>query len=289
MRAFASPSRARVVVARAARRRAIDAPFAAFPAGASLNVLIAASRRGVELCRARSRRGAARRDARAAPRRAMAGAAGVDNTQRRKWDRDAYAKRAAERELAEKESEKNGGRPAPPARGAAGAIVMREDLRVDKIIQRDYKRDIESRVGTKSIVNLETGAGMGFQCKETGVVLHDSAAYLDHINGKKQMKARGMSMRVERSTVDQVRAKFEAVKKRKAEEKANGGKAKAYEERLAIAEADEETMRARKKAKEQARKAKKRAEEEAALNELSAGVDPEMAAMMGFSGFGGGK
>jgi len=58
---------------------------------------------------------------------------------------------------------------------------------------------------------------------------------------------------------------------------------------LAIAEADEETMRARKKAKEQARKAKKRAEEEAALNELSAGVDPEMAAMMGFSGFGGGK
>ena len=119
--------------------------------------------------------------------------------------------------------------------------------------------------------------------------LHDSAAYLDHINGKKQMKARGMSMRVERSTVDQVRAKFEAVKKRKAEEKANGGKAKAYEERLAIAEADEETMRARKKAKEQARKAKKRAEEEAALNELSAGVDPEMAAMMGFSGFGGGK
>ena len=41
---------------------------------------------------------------------------------------------------------------------------------------------------------------MGFQCKETGVVLHDSAAYLDHINGKKQMKARGMSMRVE--TVD---------------------------------------------------------------------------------------
>jgi len=217
----------------------------------------------------------------------MAGAAGVDNTQRRKWDRDAYAKRAAERALAEKESEANGGRPAPPIRGAAGAIAMREDLSVDKIIQRDYKRDIESRVGTKSIVNLETGAGMGFQCAETGVVLHDSHAYLDHINGKKQMKARGMSMRVERSTVDQVRAKFEAVKRRKAEAKANGGEAKAYEERLAIAEADEETMRARKKAKEQARKAKKRAEEEAAMNELSAGIDPEMAAMMGFSGFGG--
>lgn len=211
----------------------------------------------------------------------------MDNTQRRKWDRDAYAARAAERARAERELEANGGKPAPPPRGAAGAIVMRDDLRVENIIQRDYKRDIESRVGTKAIVNAETGAGMGFQCKETGVVLHDATAYLDHINGKKQMKARGMSMRVERSTVEQVRAKFAAVKKRKAEEKANGGKAKAYEERLAIAEADEETKRAMKKAKEKAKKAQKKTEEEAAMKELSAGIDPDMAAMMGFSGFGG--
>ena len=163
---------------------------------------------------------------------------------------------------------------------------MRDDLRVDNIIQRNYKRDIESRVGTKQIVNPETGAGMGFQCKETGVVLHDSAAYLDHINGKKQMKARGLSMRVERSTVEQVKAKFAQVKKRKAEEAANGGKPKEYAERLAIAEADEETLKARKKAKEAAKKAAKKKAEEEKLQELG-GLDPEMAAMMGFSGFGG--
>ena len=60
-----------------------------------------------------------------------------------------------------------------PDRGRAGALVVRDDLRVDNIIQRNYKRDIESRVGTKQIVNPETGAGMGFQCKETGVVLHE--------------------------------------------------------------------------------------------------------------------
>ena len=41
---------------------------------------------------------------------------------------------------------------------------------------------------------------MGFMCKETGVVLRDSSSYLDHINGKKQQKALGLSMRVERST-----------------------------------------------------------------------------------------
>lgn len=126
---------------------------------------------------------------------------------------------------------------------------------------------------------------MGFQCKETGVVLHDSAAYLDHINGKKQMKARGLSMRVERSTVDQVKAKFEAVKKRKAEEAKNGGPVD-YNKRLAIAEADEETLKARKKEKEKAKKEAKKKEEEDKLAELG-GLDPEMAAMMGFSGFGG--
>ena len=96
---------------------------------------------------------------------AMAGAAGVDNTRRRTWDRDAYAARAREREEREAETEKGGGKPAPPTAGRAGALVVRDDLRVDNIIQRNYKRDIESRVGTKQIVNPETGAGMGFQCK----------------------------------------------------------------------------------------------------------------------------
>ena len=35
-------------------------------------------------------------------------------------------------------------------------------------------------------------------------ILRDSASYLDHINGKYHNRALGMSMRVERSTADQV-------------------------------------------------------------------------------------
>ena len=59
-----------------------------------------------------------------------------------------------------------------------------------------------------------------------------------------------------------------------------------YNKRLAIAEADEETLKARKKEKEKAKKEAKKKEEEDKLAELG-GLDPEMAAMMGFSGFGG--
>ena len=132
--------------------------------------------------------------------------AGVDNTQRRKWDKEEYAAKAAERERAEEERERGAsGRPRPPA----GAIVERKALSVGAIIQRDYKKELEARVGTKSIVNLDTGEGLGFKCKETGVILRDSASYLDHINGKKQQRALGLSMRVERSTVDQVKARLE--------------------------------------------------------------------------------
>ena len=221
-----------------------------------------------------------------APLAMRANASGTDNTARRKWDRDAYAEKAAERERREAEASGSGTRPAAPAGGRYGALVVREALSAQNIIARDVRRDLESRVGTKQIVNLETGAGMGFQCAETGVILHDSSAYLDHINGKKQMKARGVSMRVERSSVEQVRAKFEEVKKRKAEEKKNGGRG--FEERLAIAYEDEDAAREKKKAKEAAKKAAKKAAEEEALAEMG-GLDPEMAAMMGFSGFGGKK
>ena len=146
---------------------------------------------------------------------------------------------------------------------------MRDDLRVDNIIQRNDKRDIESRVGTKQIVNSGDRAGMGFpQCKENwGGVAMIQVAYLDHINGKKQMKARGLSMRVERSTVEQVEAKFAQVKKARRRRRRTG-KPKEHAERLAIAEADEETLKARKKAKEAAKKAAKKKAEEEKLQEL---------------------
>jgi len=209
--------------------------------------------------------------------------AGVDNTSRKKWDRAEYAARASAREANEV---------APKANERAGTKamiggLMRGDLTRGNMIARDFEKDIASRIGTKAIVNAQTGDGLGFRCRESGAVLRDSAAYLDHINGKKQMKARGLSMRVERSTVEQVKAKFDEVKKRKADEAKSGG-VEDYGKRLAIAETDDETAKERKKAKEKARKEAKRKADEEAMASLN-GMDPEMAAMMGFSGFGGGK
>ena len=48
-------------------------------------------------------------------------------------------------------------------------------------------------------------------------ILRDSQSYLDHINGKYHNRALGMSMTVEKSTADDVRKKFEVLKKDKDE------------------------------------------------------------------------
>ncbi len=50
-------------------------------------------------------------------------------------------------------------------------------------------------------------------------VVKDSINFLDHINGKKHQRNLGMSMKVERSSLDQVKARFAQNKKKTEEEK----------------------------------------------------------------------
>lgn len=94
---------------------------------------------------------------------------------RRKWDVEEYerlaAKRLAEEEgiLKDDDEEKRG--------------KKRELLK-----QRDYKVDLDSRLG-KSIVitkNTPASASGGYYCNVCDCVVKDSINFLDHINGKKR-------------------------------------------------------------------------------------------------------
>ncbi|XP_058035232.1 zinc finger matrin-type protein 2 [Ahaetulla prasina] len=196
----------------------------------------------------------------------MASSSGAKNLDfRRKWDKDEYEK-LAEKRLTE-EREKKDGKPVQP--------IKRELLR-----HRDYKVDLESKLGktiviTKTTPQSEMG---GYYCNVCDCVVKDSINFLDHINGKKHQRNLGMSMRVERSTLDQVKKRFE-VNKKKMEEKQ---KDYDFEERMKELREEEEKAKAYKKEKQ--REKKRRAEEDLTFEE-----DDEMAAVMGFSGFGSTK
>lgn len=76
---------------------------------------------------------------------------------------------------------------------------------------REKKVDLSSKLGKTQVVTAASTPSQqgGWYCETCKCGLKDSINYLDHINGKKHQKELGYSMRVERSTVSQVRGTFD--------------------------------------------------------------------------------
>lgn len=186
---------------------------------------------------------------------------------RRKWDKEEFEK-IAKAKLDEDDDDedewKSSGRQSP---------VKREFLK-----PRDYRVDLESKLGKTTVITKTTPASQtgGYYCNVCDCVVKDSINFLDHINGKKHQRNLGMSMRVERSTLDQVKQRME-MNKRKKEEKQ---KEYDFEQRLQELKDEEEKLKEyrREKRKERKRKAAE-----------SLDGDVGVAAIMGFSGFGSSK
>lgn len=245
------------------------------------------------------------------------------NVERRKWDKKAYEAKAKARAKSQKaEGSSNNGpvrqavgtkRPlfpddeeskeefTPAAADAAGPAKSKRAY----LKARRGKVDIDSKIGSTEMVSAEAAAtivvgpesmkdgitktGVGWHCKVCDCFLKDSHTYLDHINGRKHQRNLGYSMRTERSTKEQVQTRLEQLVSKR-QEKADGQPtAESFEDvvRGKDEEADrrkKERAKRRAERKKQAEKSKQEAEEAE-----EAEVDPALAAMLGFSGFGGGK
>lgn len=193
---------------------------------------------------------------------------GVDNTHRRKFDLEEYAEKARERERKEEEVARKSKSKGPP--------VQRKPLK-----HRDYEVDLESRLGKTQVVTpiAPLSQQAGYFCSVCECVVKDSANYLDHINGKKHQRALGMSMRVERASLEQVQCRFEKLKKRKTDVPFTE---QDLDERI-LKQQQEEEERKRQRRERKKEKKKEKVEDE----EIE--IDPDVAAMMGFGGFGSSK
>lgn len=189
---------------------------------------------------------------------------------RRKWDRSQYERLAQDRiKSLPKDEDKSDDVP-----------VSRELLK-----RRDYKVDLDSKLGKSVVISKTTPSSQsgGYYCNVCDCVVKDSINFLDHINGKKHQRNLGMSMKVERSSLDQVKQRFQQNKKKMEE------KQKDYELDARVREAKEEEERYKEYKREKRKDRKRKADDESDETAGADGVSSEMAAIMGFAGFGGGK
>ncbi|KAI8054570.1 hypothetical protein BDF22DRAFT_742504 [Syncephalis plumigaleata] len=195
-----------------------------------------------------------------------------DTSTRRTWNLDEYKKRAIEREAYDRQLTQNDERRKlglPPKK----IKDPEEDTPKALLKQREGK------------LNLDARRQPGFYCEACDCVLKDNISYLDHINGRKHQINMGQIMTVERSTLEQVRARLALLKRKRAQIKkfiVN------LNEQIALQKQKQEEERDKRKARQQAKKQRVEEEnkerEQEAVNAMG-GTDNEMAAMMGFSGF----
>ncbi len=169
--------------------------------------------------------------------------------------------------------------------------------------QREGPLDLDKNLNKTMVVQNPGGRGPGepgFYCDTCSRNYKDTTSYLDHINSRARtlvslvsihlldslllvdLRALGQTTKLQRSTLEQVRARIAMLRER-SKESVN---ARAYDldQRLAEVKAKEKAIRDEKKAAKKAEKEKARIE----IAKESA-EDDEMTKMMGFGGFGSTK
>ena len=140
-----------------------------------------------------------------------------DTAFRKTWDREEYAKKAADDEAKRKEESK--------ARYEAKLLGKKWHAPVDysqleATTSRKERLDVASMVGKTTIVASgsaigKRGRGAGFYCSDCDLTFKDNLQLVEHLNSKQHLIATGQSGEVTRATVEDVRERLRMLAYRK--------------------------------------------------------------------------
>ncbi|KAG9018565.1 hypothetical protein FRB90_011394 [Tulasnella sp. 427] len=203
---------------------------------------------------------------------------------RRTWNKEEYTQKAKQKDDEErermKENEDRMKKGKKPRR-------HREELpkATELLKQREGPLELEKNQGKSIVVQSTRGPGApGFFCEICNRTSKDSAAYLNHINGRQHLRRLGQTTTVARSTIEQVRARIAFLREKTKE--ASKAKSFDFDQRLREIREKEQAARAEEKAKKKADKEVQRMD----IVQATATEEGEaMAQMMGFAGFGSSK
>ncbi|KAH9485106.1 Zinc finger matrin-type protein 2 [Psilocybe cubensis] len=212
------------------------------------------------------------------------GTKAADTDFRKKWDKEEYAERAKKKDQEERErmqeNEERMKKGKRPLKGRKDDLPKPTQL----MQQREAPLELDKNLGKTMVVQNPGGKGPGqpgFYCETCNRTYKDSVGYLDHINSRAHLRALGQTTKIERSTLAQVQARIAYLREKTKE--AASAKAFDFDQRLAEVREKEREIRENKKAERKAEK------EKARLAMIQDDGDSEMAALMGFGGFGSTK
>ena len=197
---------------------------------------------------------------------------------RKSWDKEKYEERAklrAEGKLIEDDDN--------TSNNHKRIIEPGDDSYLES---RKTPLQLESKVGSIEIVQKfegddnddtnNTNFGPGYRCEICNWVAKDSSAYLTHLNSMEHNRMAGNSMKVKKAGVNKVRERLAALKR-----KANG-----VNNSNSSNSSNNKDDKKSKKDKEDDKGSGHKSDSDSDSGSGSGGLDPEMAAMMGFTDFG---
>jgi U4/U6.U5 tri-snRNP component SNU23 len=178
------------------------------------------------------------------------GASSSDTSFRRTWDREEYAAKAAERDQKTREDGKARYEAALVGKKYHRRASTPEDARDTEA--RKARLNVADQVGKTQLVPAgagqgKRGKGAGFYCDACDLTFKDNLQFVEHLNSKQHLVNTGESGEVKRASLEEVKERFEYLKRKRDEEKAR--EVVDLSARIEVAKEQEETEREEKRRK----------------------------------------